>query len=45
MEEMKTQDNDMMSSENSAPVKMWTQGVTVEPQARDQLLNTAKMPY
>ncbi|WP_425595909.1 RtcB family protein [Pectobacterium versatile] len=45
MEEMKTQDYDMMSPVNSAPVKMWTQGVPVEPEARDQLLNTAKMPF
>ncbi|GLW39739.1 RNA-splicing ligase RtcB [Pectobacterium carotovorum subsp. carotovorum] len=45
MEEMKTQDYDMMSPVNSAPVKMWTHGVPVEPEARDQLLNTAKMPF
>ncbi|KEY57275.1 RtcB family protein [Serratia sp. DD3] len=30
---------------NSAPIKMWTQGVPVEPEAREQLLNTAKMPF
>lgn len=28
-----------------APIKMWTQGVPVEPEAQQQLLNTAKMPF
>ncbi|MNM43423.1 RNA-splicing ligase RtcB [compost metagenome] len=27
------------------PVKLWTQGVPVEDEARQQLLNTAKMPF
>lgn len=35
----------LMAQENSAPVKMWTHGVPVEPEAREQLLNTAKMPF
>ena len=30
---------------NGALVKMWTQGVPVEPEARQQLLDTAKMPF
>ena len=35
----------LMAQENCAPVKMWTHGVPVEPEAREQLLNTAKMPF
>ncbi|MFK8329506.1 RtcB family protein [Pseudomonas sp. BJa5] len=27
------------------PIKLWTQGVPVEDEARQQLLNTAKMPF
>nr|WP_166285368.1 RtcB family protein [Photorhabdus stackebrandtii] len=34
-----------MTAPNSAPVKMWTHGVPVEADAREQLLNTAKMPF
>ncbi|AIR60327.1 RNA ligase [Cedecea neteri] len=35
----------LLAAENSAPIKMWTHGVSVEPEAREQLLNTAKMPF
>ena len=35
----------LLAAANSAPVKMWTQGVPVEPEARQQLLDTAKMPF
>ena len=35
----------LLTSQNAAPVKMWTHGVPVEPEARQQLLNTAKMPF
>lgn len=35
----------LLASQNAAPVKMWTHGVPVEPEARQQLLNTAKMPF
>lgn len=31
--------------ENSAPVKMWTNGVPVDPKAVVQLQNTAKIPF
>ncbi|MCC8423185.1 RtcB family protein [Photorhabdus sp. RM157S] len=34
-----------MTAPNSAPVKMWTHGVPVEADAREQRLNTAKMPF
>lgn len=35
----------LMAQENCAPVKMWTHGVPVEAEAREQLLNTARMPF
>ncbi|WP_445495274.1 RtcB family protein [Photorhabdus sp. SF281] len=42
---MSTNDYELMTAPNSAPVKMWTHGVPVEADAREQLLNTAKMPF
>jgi len=30
---------------NGKPIKLWTQGVPVEPEARAQLMNTAQMPF
>ncbi|HEU0187441.1 MAG TPA: RtcB family protein [Gallionellaceae bacterium] len=30
---------------NGKPIKMWTQGVPVEDEARQQLMNTARMPF
>ena len=41
----KNNNYELMAPVNSAPIKMWTQGVPVEPEAREQLLNTAKMPF
>ncbi|EJF7993206.1 protein RtcB, partial [Escherichia coli] len=35
---------ELLTTEN-APVKMWTKGVLVEADARQQLINTAKMPF
>lgn len=35
----------LLARENGAPVKMWTNGVPVEAEAREQLLKTAKMPF
>ncbi|EPP0957143.1 RtcB family protein [Cronobacter dublinensis] len=34
-----------LAQANGVPVKMWTHGVPVEPEAREQLLKTAKMPF
>lgn len=34
-----------LQQEKGVPIKMWTNGVPVEPEAREQLLNTAKMPF
>ncbi|WP_350306695.1 RtcB family protein [Photorhabdus viridis] len=42
---MRTNDYELMTAPNSAPVKMWTHGVPVEADAREQRLNTAKMPF
>ncbi len=36
---------EVLKSAKGAPVKMWTQGVPVEPEAKQQLLNTASMPF
>jgi len=33
------------SAHGIKPVKMWTRGVPLEPQAAQQLLNTARMPF
>ncbi|NRN29816.1 RtcB family protein [Photorhabdus heterorhabditis] len=42
---MKTNDYELITAPNSVPIKMWTHGVPVEAEAREQLLNTAKMPF
>lgn len=42
---MQNNEFQLLAAENSAPIKMWTHGVPVEPEAREQLLNTAKMPF
>jgi tRNA-splicing ligase RtcB len=36
---------EFMAVEGGAPVKMWTRGVSVEPEARDQLSRAARMPF
>lgn len=38
-------DYDTMEVKGGRPVKMWTHGVPVEPEAKEQLVNTAKMPF
>lgn len=38
-------DYQLLSAAHAAPIKMWTHGVPVEAEARDQLMNTAKMPF
>ncbi|HEY5993272.1 MAG TPA: RtcB family protein [Gallionellaceae bacterium] len=35
----------VMEVANGKPIKMWTEGVPVESDARVQLMNTAKMPF
>ena len=30
---------------NGKPIKLWTEGVPVENEARQQLMNTARMPF
>lgn len=34
-----------LQAPNGAPIKMWTQGVPVEDAAREQLLQTAQLPF
>ncbi|MET0268602.1 MAG: RtcB family protein [Duganella sp.] len=36
---------DILDTEHGAPIKMWTQGVPVEESAKQQLANTARMPF
>ncbi|WP_294964897.1 RtcB family protein [uncultured Gilliamella sp.] len=36
---------EVLKTENSLPVKMWTKGVPVEPEAKEQLLKTAQLPF
>jgi len=36
---------DVISADNAKPIKAWTQGVPIEPQARQQLINTAQLPF
>lgn len=38
-------DYQLLEVENGKPIKMWTQGVPVEDDARKQLMNTVKMPF
>jgi tRNA-splicing ligase RtcB (3'-phosphate/5'-hydroxy nucleic acid ligase) len=42
---MKSTDYDTMQVDGGHPVKMWTHGVPVEAAAKEQLANTAKMPF
>ena len=42
---MKHDNYEVVTVENGRPIKMWTQGVPVENVARQQLTNTAKMPF
>ncbi|QGM44322.1 RtcB family protein [Methylocystis heyeri] len=36
---------DAAKARNAAPVKMWTRGVPVDDSSKEQLLNTARMPF
>ena len=42
---MKRENYDVMKVEDGSPIKMWTQGVPVEEVAKQQLVNTARMPF
>ncbi|SFV17801.1 RtcB family protein [Pseudoduganella namucuonensis] len=42
---MKNENYEQMNIEGGSPVKMWTSGVPVEASAKEQLANTAKMPF
>ncbi|WP_178130043.1 MULTISPECIES: RtcB family protein [unclassified Pseudomonas] len=45
MKNMQDQTYTLLEVANGKPIKLWTQGVPVEPEAREQLMNTAKMPF
>ncbi|MDR3212370.1 MAG: RtcB family protein [Azoarcus sp.] len=38
-------DYNIIAPENARPIKLWTQGVPVEDEARQQLIDTAQMPF
>lgn len=42
---MNTQPYELMQDHAGKPIKMWTRGVPVDPGARQQLINTAQMPF
>jgi tRNA-splicing ligase RtcB len=42
---MKTGNYDVMQAEQGHPVKMWTQGVSVDEKAKGQLLNASRLPF
>lgn len=42
---MTTRTYEVIHHEGITPIKMWTQGVPVEDEAKQQLTNTAKMPF
>ena len=43
--DMSTTPYEIMNVEGGRHVKMWTRGVPVESQAKEQLANTARMPF
>ncbi|WP_447753273.1 RtcB family protein [Pseudomonas nicosulfuronedens] len=42
---MNTKTFQLLEVAHGKPIKLWTQGVPVEDEARQQLMNTAKMPF
>jgi tRNA-splicing ligase RtcB len=42
---MKHSSPQILQAANGKPIKLWTQGVPVEAQARQQLLDTAQLPF
>src|SRR5574343_1975319 len=39
------QDYELLQQDGGSPIKMWTRGVPVEDSARQQLLQTAQLPF
>lgn len=42
---MDTRNYDILNETGAKPIKMWTRGVPLEDEARQQLLNIARMPF
>ncbi|MHC8305513.1 RtcB family protein [Pseudomonas sp. PB3P13] len=42
---MQQQNFQLLEVAKGKPIKLWTEGVPVEPEARQQLMNTARMPF
>jgi tRNA-splicing ligase RtcB len=45
MKPMENRDYEQMNPPGGHPVKMWTRGVPVEPEAKEQLARLARMPF
>jgi tRNA-splicing ligase RtcB len=45
MNKMKNENYEVMQVEDGRHIKMWTKGVPVEESAKQQLANTARMPF
>jgi tRNA-splicing ligase RtcB len=45
MQPMENRDYEQMNPPGGHPVKMWTKGVPVEPEAKEQLAKLARMPF
>lgn len=45
MQSMENQDYEQMTAPGGHPVKMWTRGVPVEPEAKEQLARLARLPF
>jgi tRNA-splicing ligase RtcB len=45
MKPMENHDYDQMNPPGGRPVKLWTKGVPVEPEAKEQLARLARMPF
>ena len=42
---MDTRNYDVINAPGAVPIKLWTRGVPLEDEAREQLLNIAKLPF
>ena len=42
---MDNEASEVISVPDGRPIKMWTEGVPVEDEARRQLINTARLPF
>src|SRR5262245_28908256 len=43
--EKMAESHNVINSEHGVPIRAWTRGVTIEPEAEKQLLNVAQLPF